>query len=85
MGPVRVFATGGTLLWRAEYDTRFYLPSGETQSRTLRRSGTSIIYGVGASWSIRGNWHLRVDAEVMEVAVADVRTVTLGIEYRLKN
>ena len=44
VGPVRVFATGGTLLWRAEYDTRFYLPSGETQSRTLRKVGGPVSY-----------------------------------------
>ena len=85
VGPVRIFATGGTLFWRAEYDTRFFLPSGETQSRTLRKDGTSFIYGIGASWNIRGNWYLRADAEMMTIDVADVRTVILGIEYRLKN
>ena len=85
VGPVRLFATGGTLLWRAEYDTGFYLPSGETQRRTLKKSGTSFMYGIGASWNIRGNWHLRLDAEAMEIDVADVKTVTMSIEYRLKN
>ena len=85
VGPVRIFASGGTLLWRAEYDTRFYLASGKTQSRTLRRDGTSLVYGVGASWNIRGNWHLRADAEMMKIDVADIRTVSLGLEYRLKN
>ena len=85
VGPVRVFITAGTLLWRAEYDTRFYLPSGETQSRTVHRSGTSVIYGTGASWNVRGNWHLRADAAMMKIDVADVKTVTLGLEYRLKN
>jgi len=85
LGPVRIFATGGTLIWRAEYDTRFYLPSGETQSRTLKKTGTSFVYGIGASWKIRGDWYLRADAEMMTIDVADIRTVTLGIEYRLKN
>jgi opacity protein-like surface antigen len=85
LGPVRLFASGGTLFWRSEYDTRFYLPGGETQSRTLRRTGTSLAYGLGASWNIRGNWNLRVDAEMMKIDVADIKTVTVGLEYRLKN
>jgi len=85
LGPVRIFATGGTLFWRAEYDTRFYLPSGKKESRILERTGTSFLYGIGASWNIRGNWHLRADAEMMTVEVADVTTVTVGVEYRLKN
>lgn len=85
VGPVRIFGSIGTLLWRAEYATRFYLADGPTVSRTLRRDGTSLVYGGGASWNIRGNWHLRADYEVTKIDVADVRTLSLGLEYRLKN
>lgn len=85
VGPVRIFASAGTLLWRSEYDTRFYLADGKSQSRTLRRDGTSLVYGGGASWNIRGNWHLRADVEMMKIDVADIRALSLGLEYRLKN
>lgn len=84
--PVRnwlFYARGGIDFWRANYDTRFDLPSGEHQQRWLYRSGNSLYYGGGLLWNFWPNWSLRVEAEQIEVDIADVTMIALGVEARL--
>ncbi|HEY6000144.1 MAG TPA: outer membrane beta-barrel protein [bacterium] len=81
-GRAQVFGRGGVLFWNTSYDSNFFLPSGERQDRMLDKSGTSFTYGLGATWNFTGNWHLRLEGDVMDIDITDAKLVSLGLEYR---
>ena len=78
------FLRGGVQFWRLSYDTRFRLPTGETQYRVLDKNGNSLFYGLGLEWKLKGPWNLRVEGELLKMDITDVRMISLGVSYAFR-
>jgi len=66
--PFELFVQAGAAFWDADSDIALAsTETTETDSRQVSESGTSIMLGMGAGWSVTERAHLRVSAKFFEI------------------
>jgi hypothetical protein len=84
LGPTVLFLKGGVQFWSLSYETRFRLSTGESQARTLDKSGNSGYFGLGLEWAFKQPWSLRLEGETVKMDITDATMITAGLSYSFR-